>query len=89
MTDSGVPAPPEAVSGQTRVLLSDALNRVLDKGAMVAGSITIAVADIDLIQLDLTVLLSAIETAVQHRLDAAMTPQNTLTDASEGGSRDR
>ena len=47
----------------TPVELSDLINRVLDKGAVIAGSITISVADIDLIQLDLTIVLTAIETA--------------------------
>ena len=42
--------------------LSDLINRVLDKGAVIAGSVTISVADIDLVQLDLTVVLTAIET---------------------------
>ena len=42
--------------------LADLLNRVLDKGAVIAGSVTISVGDIDLIQLDLTVVLTAIET---------------------------
>ena len=32
--------------------LSDLINRVLDKGAVIAGSVTISVGDIDLIQLD-------------------------------------
>lgn len=45
------------------VELADLINRVLDKGAVIAGSVTISVADIDLIQLDLTVVLRAIETA--------------------------
>ena len=36
---------------------------MLDKGAVIAGSVTISVGDIDLIQLDLTVVLTAIETA--------------------------
>jgi len=43
--------------------LADLINRVLDKGAVIAGSVTISVADIDLIQLDLTIVLTAIETA--------------------------
>ena len=42
--------------------LSDLINRVLDKGAVIARSVTISVGDIDLIQLDLTVVLTAIET---------------------------
>jgi gas vesicle structural protein len=43
--------------------LADLINRVLDKGAVIAGSITISVGDIDLVQLDLTIVLTAIETA--------------------------
>lgn len=46
----------------TSLELSDLINRVLDKGAVIAGSVTISVGDIDLIQLDLTVVLTAIET---------------------------
>lgn len=46
----------------TPLELSDLINRVLDKGAVIAGSVTISVGDIDLIQLDLTVVLTAIET---------------------------
>ena len=45
------------------VELADLINRVLDKGAVIAGSVTISVADIDLVQLDLTIVLTAIETA--------------------------
>ena len=46
----------------TSLELADLINRVLDKGAVIAGSVTISVGDIDLIQLDLTVVLTAIET---------------------------
>jgi hypothetical protein len=46
-----------------RFELADLINRVLDKGAVIAGSVTISVGDIDLIQLDLTVVLTAVETA--------------------------
>jgi hypothetical protein len=47
---------------------------VLDKGAVIAGSVTISVGDIDLIQLDLTLVLTAIETvrtAERRRREAA------------------
>ena len=50
------------VGDHTSLELSDLINRVLDKGAVIAGSVTISVGDIDLIQLDLTVVLTAIET---------------------------
>jgi len=42
--------------------LADLINRVLDKGAVIAGSVTISVGDIDLIQLDLTLVVTAIAT---------------------------
>ena len=47
----------------TPLELSDLINRVLNKGVVIAGSVTISVGDIDLIQLDLSVMLIAIETA--------------------------
>ena len=50
------------VIDNTPLELADLINRVLDKGAVIAGSVTISVGDIDLIQLDLTVGLTAIET---------------------------
>jgi len=43
--------------------LGDALNAVLDKGAVIHGNVTIAVADIDLIRLSLGLLLHGVETA--------------------------
>ena len=57
--------------------LADLINRVLDKGAVIAGSVTISVGDIDLIQLDLTVVLTAIETArntERRRREARVNP---------------
>ncbi len=43
--------------------LCDALDRVLNKGAVIVGDVTISVADIDLIYLGLQVVLTSIETA--------------------------
>jgi hypothetical protein len=54
---------PSEVVDNAPLELADLINRVLDKGAVIAGSVTISVGDIDLIQLDLTVVLTAIETA--------------------------
>ena len=42
--------------------LCDALDRVLNKGAVIVGDVTISVADIDLIYLGLQVVLTSIET---------------------------
>ncbi|MCX6601902.1 MAG: gas vesicle protein [bacterium] len=45
------------------VTLCEALDRVLNKGAVVVGDLTISVANIDLIYLGLQVILSSVETA--------------------------
>ncbi|MCF8036108.1 MAG: gas vesicle protein [Desulfobacteraceae bacterium] len=45
------------------ISLCEALDRVLNKGAVVAGEVTISVAGIDLLYLGLQVILASIETA--------------------------
>lgn len=56
------PAPVLSVSAPERASLCEALDRVLNKGAVVVGEATISVADIDLIYLGLQVVLTSIET---------------------------
>lgn len=51
------------VSADERVTLCEALDRVLNKGAVLVGEVTISVADIDLIYLGLQVVLTSIESA--------------------------
>jgi hypothetical protein len=48
-----------------RVCLCEILDRVLNKGIVVAGDLTISVADIDLIYLGLELVLTSVETARQ------------------------
>ena len=55
--------PPLSVRATEQVTLCEALDRVLNKGAVVVGEITISVADIDLIYLGLQAVLTSIETA--------------------------
>lgn len=45
------------------ISLLETLDHVLDRGLVIAGEITISVADIDLIFLGLNVLVSSVETA--------------------------
>lgn len=54
-----------------QLVLGDLLNHVLDKGVVIGGTVTIAVADIDLVLVDLRVLLTSVETAVRHEIDRA------------------
>ncbi|MHC1713322.1 MAG: gas vesicle protein [Solidesulfovibrio sp.] len=45
------------------ISLCEALDRVLNKGAVIFGELTISVADVDLIYLGIQLVLSSIETA--------------------------
>jgi hypothetical protein len=56
------------------LVLSDLINRVLDTGVVVSGHVTISIADIDLLELDLKLLLTSIETAAQKQLRLSQSP---------------
>ena len=56
----------DSLLGDEPVDLSDILNTVLDRGAVVHGEVVIAVADIDLIKLNIGLLLQAVATAEQR-----------------------
>lgn len=48
---------------ETDLSLLETLDHVLNRGLVIAGEITIAVADIDLIFVGLNILVSSVETA--------------------------
>ena len=48
---------------ERRISLCETLDRVLNKGVVLAGEIVISVADIDLVYLNVQVLLASVETA--------------------------
>lgn len=58
--------PDYALNEAKHVSLCEALDRILNKGAVVMGEVTISVANIDLIYLALKLVISSIET-VQGR----------------------
>jgi gas vesicle structural protein len=70
--------------------LSDLLNRVLDKGVVISGTVTLAVANIDLVRLELNLLLSAFETELQRGNSRSMTrnapPSGAVPDGRAPGS---
>jgi hypothetical protein len=80
--------------GEPRVELSEVLNHILDKGVVLKGEVMLAVADIDLIKLDLGLLLSAVETAMRTpRVSGARTlglaspgPETPRPQASSGST---
>lgn len=55
------------VHGERRVALVELVNRVLDRGVVVSGEITISVAEVDLLYLGVRLLLSSIDPVVPER----------------------
>lgn len=52
---------------EKEVTLLELLDRVLDKGVVLTGDITLSVADVDLVYVGLRVLLSSVEAAQRSR----------------------
>ena len=49
-----------------QLVLGDLLNHVLDKGVVISGDVIISIADIDLLAVDLKLVLSSVQTALEH-----------------------
>ena len=47
---------------QRQVTLLDLLDRMLEKGVVLRGQLVLSVAEVDLVKLDLSVLLGAVDT---------------------------
>jgi hypothetical protein len=68
-----LPSPPAAPSS-----LADVLDRILHRGVSLEGNLTIGVADVDLLHLDLRVLLASIDAVwPEGPPDLAITPSPT------------
>jgi len=57
-------------SRQRHVSLCETLDRVLNKGAVIAGDIVISVADVDLLYLGLSLTVTSVETVRVHARQA-------------------
>jgi hypothetical protein len=66
-----------------QLVLGDLLNHVLDKGVVISGTVTISVADIDLLLLDLRLLLTSVETSMRRGIERA------TDQVISGGSADK
>jgi hypothetical protein len=69
MTGQSTTSPDAAL--QQEVTLLELLDRVLDKGVVLTGDITLSVADVDLVYVGLRVLLSSVEAAQRQREQAS------------------
>jgi gas vesicle protein GvpA/GvpJ/GvpM family len=56
----------EGVTPAQDIALVDLLDRLLGGGVVLAGDITLAVADIDLVYVGLRALISSVDTAERH-----------------------
>ncbi|MGH7619237.1 MAG: gas vesicle protein GvpJ [Gemmatimonadaceae bacterium] len=65
-----------------QLVLGDLLNHVLDKGVVISGTVTISVADIDLVVLDLRLLLTSIETSMRSGIERSTRELTAGPDAS-------
>ena len=63
------------------LVLSDLINRVLDKGVVIHAHVMISIADIDLIQLDLRLLISSVATLEQRAAAARRADVPVRTDS--------
>jgi hypothetical protein len=68
-----------------QLILGDLLNHVLDKGVVISGTVTISVADIDLLVLDLRLLLTSVETSLRRGIERSMNELIPGTDAPAVG----
>ena len=57
---------------EKHVTLCEVLDRVLNKGAVIHGDITVSVADVDLLYVGLRLMVTSIETAMR---DGARLPE--------------
>jgi hypothetical protein len=63
---------------ERRVALVDLLDRVLAGGVVIAGDVTLAIADVDLVQVSLRTLVSSVRAL--PALDGVPTPSEQVTD---------
>lgn len=60
------PNDPDDELADGQLVLGDLLNRVLDKGVVISGQVMISIADIDLLSLDLKLILTSVQTALER-----------------------
>lgn len=70
-----------------RVRLVELVDRVLDRGVVLRGDVTISVAGVDLVYLELRLLLSGIE-ALSERSANVLSPPPAGVDETEQGGAD-
>jgi Gas vesicle protein len=70
-------APPSAPPAQPQASLVDLLDRLLAKGVVVAGEVTLSIADVDLVHVSLRALITSVRVS---------TPPEGAKGATRGGA---
>jgi hypothetical protein len=76
----------ECVAKEKEIVLLDLLDRILNKGVILWGDVTISVADVDLIYLGLKVLLTSVEKVEEMRRGTGPDAQNRFMPPMKGGT---
>ena len=71
------------------LVLGDLLNHVLDKGVVISGTVTISVANVDLLVLDLRLLLTSVETSIRRGIERSMDGLIAAPSRDGAGGTDR
>ncbi len=74
------------LSRQRRVSLCETLDRVLNKGAVVAGDIVISVADVDLLYLGVNLVVTSVESMRGWDTGKARAGAGSATDVQEAAA---
>ena len=68
-----------------KISLSETLDRVLNKGAIVMGDITISVADVDLVYLGVSLVLASVDTMRDWQVPPEVGDAEAPADQQAGG----
>lgn len=71
------------LASQREVALVDLVDRALNTGVVITGDVTISLADIDLVYLNLRLLLGSVPTVRGDLADAVETGRGVLLEADE------
>lgn len=77
----------ESVSKEKEIVLIDLLDRILYKGVILTGDVTISVANVDLVYLGLKVLLTSVDKMDEMRARAAQGIMGHVMPADGGKAR--
>lgn len=66
MGEARSPAP-RVAAGQGRIALVDLLDRVLAGGVVIAGDVTLSIADVDLVTVSLRALVTSVSALVEDQ----------------------